>query len=155
MTDIELSVVVPVYRCADCLVLRRRLTRVLEATVASFELVFIDDRSLDDRWAVLIASRARPSRRAFRLSRNFGQDAAITAGLAKASGAWAVVMDCDLQEPPEDIPRLLEKARRGTTSSFRGGSGASSRGGDAPQDAPTSGCGTSSCGWRWARSTAR
>jgi dolichol-phosphate mannosyltransferase len=51
--------------------------------------------------------------RAFRLSRNFGQDAAITAGLAKARGAWAVVMDCDLQEAPEDIPRLWAAAGEG------------------------------------------
>jgi dolichol-phosphate mannosyltransferase len=54
-----------------------------------------------------------PHVRAFRLSRNFGQDAAITAGLAKARGAWAVVMDCDLQEAPEDIPRLWAAAGEG------------------------------------------
>jgi dolichol-phosphate mannosyltransferase len=51
--------------------------------------------------------------RAFRLSRNFGQDAAITAGLAQARGDWAVVMDCDLQEAPEDIPRLWATAAEG------------------------------------------
>ena len=51
--------------------------------------------------------------RAFRLSRNFGQDAAITAGLAQARGRWAVVMDCDLQEAPEDIPRLWAAAGEG------------------------------------------
>ena len=51
--------------------------------------------------------------RAFRLSRNFGQHAAITAGLSHASGQWAVVMDCDLQEAPEDIPRMWAAAREG------------------------------------------
>jgi dolichol-phosphate mannosyltransferase len=51
--------------------------------------------------------------RAFRLSRNFGQHAAITAGLSKARGRWAVVMDCDLQESPEDIPRLWAAAGEG------------------------------------------
>ena len=50
---------------------------------------------------------------AFRLSRNFGQDAAITAGLAQARGDWALVMDCDLQEAPEDIPRLWAAAQDG------------------------------------------
>ena len=48
-----------------------------------------------------------------RLSRNFGQHAAITAGLTRARGAWTVVMDCDLQEPPEEIPRLWAKAQEG------------------------------------------
>ena len=54
-----------------------------------------------------------PHVRAYRLSRNFGQDAAITAGLAQARGEWAVVMDCDLQEAPEDIPRLWAAAGEG------------------------------------------
>jgi polyisoprenyl-phosphate glycosyltransferase len=74
----------------------------------------VDDRSLDDGWIVLQRLARQDSHvRAFRLSRNFGQDAAITAGLAQARGAWAVVMDCDLQEAPEDIPRLWAAAGEG------------------------------------------
>jgi polyisoprenyl-phosphate glycosyltransferase len=112
---IRLSVVVPVYGCADCLVaLHERLTRALEPMTDSYELVFVDDRSLDDGWAVLQQLAAQDPRvNAFRLSRNFGQDAAITAGLAQARGDWAVVMDCDLQEAPEDIPRLWAAAGDG------------------------------------------
>ncbi|HET7050989.1 MAG TPA: glycosyltransferase family 2 protein [Solirubrobacteraceae bacterium] len=112
---IRLSVVVPVYGCADCLVaLHERLTRALEPMTDSYELVFVDDRSLDDGWAVLQQLGAQdPHVNAFRLSRNFGQDAAITAGLAQARGDWAVVMDCDLQEAPEDIPRLWAAAGDG------------------------------------------
>jgi polyisoprenyl-phosphate glycosyltransferase len=112
---IRLSVVVPVYGCADCLVaLHERLTRALEPMTDSYELVFVDDRSLDDGWAVLQQLAAQdPHVNAFRLSRNFGQDAAITAGLAQARGDWAVVMDCDLQEAPEDIPRLWAAAGDG------------------------------------------
>jgi polyisoprenyl-phosphate glycosyltransferase len=112
---IQLSVVVPVYGCADCLVaLHERLTRALEPMTDSYELVFVDDRSLDDGWAVLQQLGAQdPHVNAFRLSRNFGQDAAITAGLAQARGDWAVVMDCDLQEAPEDIPRLWAAAGDG------------------------------------------
>jgi polyisoprenyl-phosphate glycosyltransferase len=112
---ITLSVVVPVYGCADCLVaLHERLTRSVSAITDRYELVFIDDRSVDDGWAVLRRLARGDGRvRAFRLSRNFGQDAAITAGLARARGAWAVVMDCDLQEAPEDIPRLWTAAREG------------------------------------------
>jgi glycosyltransferase involved in cell wall biosynthesis len=112
---VELSVVVPVYRCAECLAdLHERLARTLETAVSSFEVVFVDDRSPDDSWKLLSKLAERDERvRAIRLSRNFGQHAAITAGLAESKGRWSVVMDCDLQDPPEEIPRLLEKARDG------------------------------------------
>jgi polyisoprenyl-phosphate glycosyltransferase len=113
--DVQLSVVVPVYGCGDCLVLlHERLTRTLEGMTDRYELVFVDDRSVDAGWAVLQRlARRDPHVRAFRLSRNFGQDAAITAGLAQAQGDWAVVMDCDLEEAPEDIPRLWAAAQGG------------------------------------------
>jgi polyisoprenyl-phosphate glycosyltransferase len=113
--DIELSVVVPVYGCERCLVaLHERLTRTMPHVTGRYELVFVDDRSVDDGWTVLRRlAREDPRVRAFRLSRNFGQDAAITAGLAQARGAWAVVMDCDLQEAPEEIPRLWAAAGEG------------------------------------------
>ena len=113
--EVQLSVVVPVYACAGCLdALHERLTRSVSAVTDDYELVFVDDRSLDDGWAVLQRlARADGHVRALRLSRNFGQHAAITAGLANARGRWVVVMDCDLQEAPEDIPRLWEAAQQG------------------------------------------
>ena len=113
--DIELSVVVPVYGCEGCLgALHERLTRTMAQVTERYELVFIDDRSVDDGWGVLQRlARRDPRVRAFRLSRNFGEAAAVTAGLDKARGAWAVVMDCDLQEAPEDIPRLWAAAGEG------------------------------------------
>lgn len=112
---IQLSVVVPVYGCAGCLVaLHERLTRSLGELVSEYELVFVDDRSLDGGWEILQRlAGTDPRVRAFRLSRNFGQDAAITAGLAQARGDRAVVMDCDLQEAPEDIARLWAAAGEG------------------------------------------
>jgi glycosyltransferase involved in cell wall biosynthesis len=112
---VELSVVVPVYRCAECLAaLHERLVRTLEASIESFELVFVDDRSPDGSWELLGELAEKDERvLAIRLSRNFGQHAAITAGLAASSGRWTVVMDCDLQDPPEEIPRLLDMARNG------------------------------------------
>jgi polyisoprenyl-phosphate glycosyltransferase len=104
----ELSVVIPVYRCAGCLrELHRRLTSTLAGLGGSYEIVFVDDASPDGAWEILVELAGEdPAVRAFALSRNFGQDAAITAGLAKSSGRWTVVMDGDLQEPPEAIPAL-------------------------------------------------
>ncbi len=112
---IEVSVVVPVYGCEGCLVaLHERLTRTMAQVTGRYELVFVDDRSVDDGWTVLQRlAREDPRVRAFRLSRNFGEAAAVTAGLAQARGEWAVVMDCDLQEAPEDIPRLWAAAGEG------------------------------------------
>jgi polyisoprenyl-phosphate glycosyltransferase len=113
--EVQLSVVVPVYGCADCLVaLHQRLTRTVGQMTNCYELVFVDDRSVDDGWTVLQRlAHEDPHVRLFRLSRNFGQDAAITAGLAQARGDWAIVMDCDLEEAPEDIPRLWAAAGEG------------------------------------------
>jgi glycosyltransferase involved in cell wall biosynthesis len=113
--QVDLSVVVPVYGCADCLdALHQRLTRAVSEITDRYELVFIDDRSLDHGWTVLRRlARSDAHTRAVRLSRNFGQDAAITAGLSESRGAWVVVMDCDLQEAPEDIARLWTAAQGG------------------------------------------
>jgi len=112
---VRLSVVVPVYGCAGCLTaLHERVAQSVSEITDSWELVLIDDRSTDGGWEVLQRlARADGRVRAFRLSRNFGQDAAITAGLAQARGDWAVVMDCDLQEAPEEIPRLWAAAGEG------------------------------------------
>jgi polyisoprenyl-phosphate glycosyltransferase len=79
-----------------------------------YEIIFVDDRSPDDAWRVLgLLSASDPSVRVIRLSRNFGQHAAITAGVAESRGRWVVVMDCDLQDPPEEVPRLYATAHQG------------------------------------------
>ena len=111
----DLSVVVPVYGCRDCLTpLHQRLVAAIDPITSSYEIVFVDDRSPDGAWTVLEDLAAGDPRvKAIRLSRNFGQHAAITAGLAAGNGAWTVVMDCDLQDPPEAIPRLFERAEQG------------------------------------------
>jgi dolichol-phosphate mannosyltransferase len=113
--EIDLSVVVPVYRCAECLrPLHRRLTSTLRELSPAYELIFVDDRSPDGAWQVLreLSSEDR-STRALRLSRNFGQQAAITAGIAASRSRWTVVMDCDLQDPPEVISELYQRAQEG------------------------------------------
>lgn len=109
---VHLSVVVPVYGCASCVEeLHRRLSVVLLGITESFEIVLVDDRSPDGSWPILQRIAQQDVRVvALRLSRNFGQHAAITAGLAESRGDWVAVMDCDLQDPPEDIPRLYRTA---------------------------------------------
>ena len=111
----EISVVIPVYNCAGCLhALHARLTASLVQITPDYEIVLVDDRSRDGAWEILAElARADPHLKVVRLSRNFGQHAAITAGLTRARGAWTVVMDCDLQEPPEEIPQLYAKAHEG------------------------------------------
>lgn len=112
---LDLSVVIPVYRCADLITeLYDRLRSVLDGLGLRYEILLVDDGSEDGSWEAItaLASRAR-SVRGVKLSRNFGQHQAITAGLHFARGAWAIVMDCDLQDPPEDIPRLIDKAKEG------------------------------------------
>jgi dolichol-phosphate mannosyltransferase len=105
----EVSVVVPVYGCAGCLEdLSDRVGASLAGQGLSYELILVDDNSPDNAWArIRELSAVSPSIRGLRLSRNFGQHAAISAGLSCARGARIVVMDCDLQDVPEEIPALL------------------------------------------------
>jgi polyisoprenyl-phosphate glycosyltransferase len=111
----EISVVVPVYGCADCLrVLHERLTGALTGIGVPYEIVFVDDAGPDNAWPVLTElARSDPAIKVLGLSRNFGEEAAIAAGLTHASGRYAVVMDCDLQDSPDDVPRLYAKALEG------------------------------------------
>ncbi|PTY04041.1 glycosyltransferase [Verrucomicrobia bacterium LW23] len=106
-----ISVVVPVYKCADCLdELCARLRATLEKAASGFEIILVDDRSPDNsKDTITRLVDTYPEVVGVRLSRNFGQHIAITAGLSIAKGTHAVVMDGDLQDPPELIPSLIEK----------------------------------------------
>jgi dolichol-phosphate mannosyltransferase len=113
--SIFLSVVSPVYR-AEGLV--GKLVDEIRATLAplsiSFEIILVEDASPDKSWDAICECCEKFSQvRGVRLSRNFGQHYAISAGLTLARGDWVVVMDCDLQDRPEEISRLLEKAMQG------------------------------------------
>ncbi len=110
-----ISVVVPVYMSVDSLSeLVRRIDLTLSESVSSFELILVEDGSPDESWSMIeaLASQNRFVR-GVRLSRNFGQHPAIAAGLEVSRGEWIVVMDCDLQDQPEEIPKLLAKAKEG------------------------------------------
>ncbi|MFO1490424.1 MAG: glycosyltransferase family 2 protein [Kiritimatiellia bacterium] len=115
-----ISVVSPVFGAPDLVSeLVRRLVAVLEKITPSFEIVLVNDACPRDSWPeILKAAAAEPRVRGINLSRNFGQHIAITAGLDHAQGEWVVVMDCDLQDQPEEIPRLYAKAREGFDTVF-------------------------------------
>jgi polyisoprenyl-phosphate glycosyltransferase len=109
------SIVIPVYNEAEVLPsLYNRLTRVMEGLVEPYEIIFVNDGSRDDSTVLLREFQDKDARVKFlSLSRNFGHQIAITAGLDYSSGQAAVVMDADLQDPPEVIPRLTEQWRKG------------------------------------------
>lgn len=109
------SVVSPIYGCAGCIErLCERVIAAVEAAGHACELILVCDASPDEAWQRIVEVAAvEPRVRALRFSRNFGQHPAISAGLAQARGEWIVVMDCDLQDPPEFIPDLLARARQG------------------------------------------
>ncbi|MSR61973.1 MAG: glycosyltransferase [Planctomycetes bacterium] len=88
------------------------LSGVLDALALEYELVLVDDGSSDDTWEVLVRlARANPRLRAVRLSRRFGKELALTAGLEQARGAGVLVMDADLQHPPALIPEMVRAWR--------------------------------------------
>lgn len=105
----SVSVVVPIYGCKNCLEeLVQRVSRSLEDIKRQFEIILVDDSSPDNAWPRIVElATIYPYVRGLRLSRNFGQHAAISAGLSHVSGEATIVMDCDLQDIPEEIPTLL------------------------------------------------
>jgi polyisoprenyl-phosphate glycosyltransferase len=113
--DLNISIVIPVYNEVEVLpTLYHRLTRVLEGLGESYEIIFVNDGSDDGSLAFLRELRAGDARvKLLGLSRNFGHQIAITAGLDHSSGQAAVVMDADLQDPPEVIPQLIEQWHKG------------------------------------------
>lgn len=109
------SLVSPVHDEADGLeTFVARVREVLDAVHPRFELVLVDDGSRDASWRTITAlAAADPRVRGLRLSRNFGKEAAVVAGLEAARGGAAIVLDSDLQHPPALLPEMLEHWRRG------------------------------------------
>ena len=110
-----LSIVSPVYRGEKMVAeLVRRNKESASAITGNFEIILVNDASPDASWAEIEREcRLDPRVKGLDLSRNFGQHYAITAGLRYATGEWIVVMDCDLQDRPEEIPNLYRKALEG------------------------------------------
>lgn len=96
-----------------------RITKAVEPITQSYEIILVNDCSPDNSLEKIKEICAKNIRvKGINLSRNFGQHYAITAGLSKSSGEWVVVMDCDLQDCPEEIPNLYAKAQEGYDSVF-------------------------------------
>ena len=110
-----LSVVLPAFNeVSGIREVLARLYRALDGLPVEAEVLVVDDGSTDGTWeALLEESGARPELRAIRLSRNFGHQVALTAGLMAARGDFVITMDSDLQHPPEMIPSLVEQAEKG------------------------------------------
>jgi dolichol-phosphate mannosyltransferase len=114
-TALAHSVVIPLYNEEDNVrELVDRLVPVLERTEQRFEIVFVDDGSRDHTSAMVrLAAASDPRVKLVRFSRNYGQEAAVQAGILHASGRWIVQMDGDLQNPPEELVKLLAKRDEG------------------------------------------
>jgi dolichol-phosphate mannosyltransferase len=112
---IYLSFVSPVYGSPQSLPeLRQRIDAVCTKNNWRYEIILVDDRCPKGSWQVVEKlADAYPEVTGLRLSRNFGQHSAIQAGLAHAKGEWIVVLDCDLQDIPEETPKLMSKALEG------------------------------------------
>ena len=113
--DPLISVVIPVYGCETCLIeLCNRIKNTVTAIPAQYEIILVNDASPDNAWErIKQLSEQDKQIKGIDFARNFGQHHAITAGLDYANGDWVVVMDCDLQDRPEEIAKLYAKALDG------------------------------------------
>lgn len=111
----HISVVIPVYKAESCLdELYKRLKNAISTISENFEIILVEDCGGDHSWQVIERLSQQDTRvKGIQFSRNFGQHYGITAGIDYCSGEWVVVMDCDLQDAPEEIPRLYAKAQEG------------------------------------------
>ena len=116
----KLSIISPIYKGEKMLEeLVSRIEESVETFTNEYEIILVNDCSPDNSWTKIneICSRDKKVK-GINLSRNFGQHYAITAGLAESTGEWVTVMDCDLQDRPEEIPNLYNKAQEGFDTVF-------------------------------------
>jgi dolichol-phosphate mannosyltransferase len=110
-----ISVVSPVYMAAGCLhELHRRINDSLSKITDNYEIIFVEDGGNDGSWEIICElSKTNPRFRGLKLSRNFGVHNAITAGVENAEGSWVIVIECDLEDNPEEINALYKEALKG------------------------------------------
>lgn len=114
-SEIKLSIVSPVYRAEKIVpTLVKRIEESVKTITSNYEIILVEDCGPDNSWEVIEEiTKTNKHVIGIKLSRNFGQHYAITAGLDHASGDWVVVMDCDLQDQPEEISKLYAEAQKG------------------------------------------
>jgi len=117
---VHISIVSPVYKSENIVSeLVKQIRNNVSSITEDFEIVLINDASPDNSWGKITEECKKDNRvKGLNLSRNFGQHYAITAGLNYVSGEWIVVMDCDLQDRPDEIPNLYKKVQEGYDSVF-------------------------------------
>ena len=111
----QITVVSPVYY-GEAMIheLVSRLKMSLSVITEDYNIILVNDHSPDNSWPIILKECEEDKRiKGINLSRNFGQHNAITAGLSYSKGDWVIVMDCDLQDRPEEIPNLFNKAQEG------------------------------------------
>ena len=108
--SVRFSIVVPVFNSEKSLnELFLRLEKAMQSVMGSYELIFVDDGSRDSSWKVMKELSAHDSRvKAIRFSRNFGQHKALICGFRHCQGEYVITLDDDLQNPPEEIPKLID-----------------------------------------------
>ncbi len=111
----HISIISPVYGAAALLEeLVRRIKSSVSLVSENYEIILVEDHGPDDSWEIIRNICATDSRVVgIRHSRNFGQQYALNCGLDHARGEWVVTLDCDLQDRPEEIPRMFDKAKEG------------------------------------------
>lgn len=116
----NISVISPIYKGEKMLEeLVSRIEASVEAFTNDYEIILVNDCSPDKSWGKITEICGIDKKvKGINLSRNFGQHYAITAGLSESRGEWVVVMDCDLQDRPEEIPHLFKKTKEGYDTVF-------------------------------------
>ncbi|MEO6613340.1 MAG: glycosyltransferase family 2 protein [Chitinophagaceae bacterium] len=115
MNEPFISIVSPVYKAGKTVsILVDQVKEEVGKITQDFEVILVEDGSPDNSWQAILAETAKDKRvKGIKLSRNFGQHYAITAGLDFTKGEWVVVMDCDLQDKPKEIINLYNEAQKG------------------------------------------
>lgn len=115
MKNVKISVISPVYKAKKIVpVLLKKISSSVSSITDDYEIILVEDGCPQNSWAAISEECIKDNKvKGIKLSRNFGQHAAITAGLELAKGEWIVVMDCDLQDKPENISQFYHKALEG------------------------------------------
>ena len=110
----KITLIIPCFNESQILLKTIRILEQIMQEVADYSLLFVDDGSTDDSWELLTKSaQQNPKISAIRLSRNYGKEAALCAGLEQAEGDAVIILDADLQHPPEIIPEMVNLWRQG------------------------------------------